>query len=41
MYGIFTVMEWIAYRVSYEVGYEFSNLFIKNMIESKEKVLTE
>ena len=37
MYGISTVMEWIAYRVSDEVGYEFSDLFIKNMIESEKR----
>ena len=37
MYGISTVMEWIAYRVSDEVGDEFSDLFIKNMIESEKK----
>ena len=37
MYGISTVMEWIAYRVSDEVGDEFSDLFIKNMIESEKR----
>ena len=37
MYGISTVMEWIAYRVSDEVGDEFSDLFIKNMIESENR----
>ena len=28
MYGISTVMEWIAYKVSDEVGDKFSDLFI-------------
>ena len=37
MYGISTVMEWIAYKVSDEVGDEFSDLFIKNMIESEKR----
>lgn len=36
MYGISTVMEWIAYRVSDEVGNEFSNTFTKNMIMSEQ-----
>lgn len=38
MYGISTVMEWIAYRVSEVDGDEFSDLFIKNMIESEKGV---
>lgn len=38
MYGISTVMECFAYGVSDEYGEEFSNLFLKNMSESK-KVL--
>lgn len=38
MYGISTVMEWIAYRISDEDGDAFSAMFIKNMIESKESV---
>lgn len=37
MYGISTVMEWIAHRVSDEVGYEFSDTFTQNMIESKQR----
>lgn len=38
MHGVAMVMEWIAYRVSEEVGKSFSNMFIDNMIESgKEK----
>ena len=37
MYGIATVMEWIAYHVSEADGEAFSELFIKNMIKSEEK----
>lgn len=37
MYGVNTVMEWIAYRVSDEVGDAFSDMFTKNMLESEEK----
>lgn len=35
MFGVNTVMEWIAYRVSEAQGDNFSELFIKNMVESK------
>jgi hypothetical protein len=38
MYGIGTIMEFIAYKVSEADGDAFSDLFIKNMIES-EKML--
>lgn len=38
MYGINTVMEWIAYRVSEKQGEEFSAMFLDNMIDSQEKV---
>lgn len=38
MYGISTVMEWIAYRASEKQGEEFSAMFLDNMIESQEKV---
>lgn len=38
MYGINTVMEWIAYRVSEKHGEEFSAMFFDNMIDSQEKV---
>lgn len=41
MHGIATVMEWIAYRVSDEQGDDFSDLFVKNLIESEKKVLTK
>lgn len=34
MYGIQTVMEYIAYRISDEVGDEFSEVFVNNLIES-------
>lgn len=37
MYGISTVMDWIAYRVSDVDGDEFSDLFTKNMIKSEQK----
>lgn len=37
MYGISTVMEFIAYRVSEADGDAFSDLFIKNMIKSEKK----
>lgn len=35
MYGISTVMEAIAYRVSEETGDAFSDMFIANMIKSE------
>ena len=38
MYGISTVMEWIAYRASEKQGEEFSAMFLDNMIDSQEKV---
>jgi hypothetical protein len=41
MYGISTVMEWIAYRVSEEEGDAFSDVFIKNMLDSERKALTK
>lgn len=36
MYGIATVMEWIAYKVSDEVGCEFSDTFTQNMVVSEQ-----
>lgn len=36
MYGIYTVMELIAYSVNEEIGYEFDELFLDNMIKSEE-----
>lgn len=41
MAGISTVMEWIAYRVSEADGDAFSEMFIKNLLESEEKALTK
>lgn len=38
MHGICTVMEHLAYSVSDEDGYAFSDLFTKNMVESEKKV---
>ena len=41
MAGISTVMEWIAYRVSEADGDVFSEMFIKNLLESERKALTK
>ena len=41
MRGIAVVMEYLAYSVSDDIGAEFSDLFIENIIKSKEKVLTK
>lgn len=38
MYGIATVMEWLAYMVSDEYGDNFSDTFINNLITSEQKV---
>ena len=40
MHGIGVVIEYIAYNVSDEDGYAIENLFVKNMIESEQKGLT-
>ena len=37
MYGISTVMECLAYRVSDEYGDDFSDTFIQNLIVSEQK----
>lgn len=37
MYGIYTVMEWLAYKVSEEYGDEFSDTFFGNMHDSEDK----
>ena len=37
MHGIAIIMEYIAYNVSNEEGDNFSHLFIKNMVASKQK----
>ena len=36
MYGIETVMEYLAYRVSDEYGDSFSDTFVKNLIFSEQ-----
>lgn len=38
MHGINTVMEYIAYSISDEVGDEMSSRFVNNMIWSEDKV---
>lgn len=38
MRGINTVMEYLAYEVSEEYGENFSDMFVKNMIDSKNKI---
>lgn len=38
MHGIYTVMEVIAYKVDEETGNKFSDMFIKNMLDSETKV---
>jgi len=38
MNGVACVMENIAYRVSNDVGIAFSNMFIDNLVASKEKI---
>ena len=37
MYGISTVMEWLAYQVSEEYGDNFSDMFFGNMYDSENK----
>lgn len=38
MYGISTVMEYLAYRISDEYGDSFSDTFVNNLITSEQKV---
>lgn len=38
MYGISTVIEFIAYKISYEEGDKVSDIFINNMIQSENKI---
>ena len=38
MNGICTVMTYLAYEVSENYGDEFNNMFLKNMIDSKNKI---
>ena len=40
MHGISTVMEFIAYSISDEVGEQFDNEFGKNFLKSHERALT-
>lgn len=37
MYGVNAVMEYLAYEVSDEYGDKFSDMFVKNMLDSKNK----
>lgn len=37
MYGINTVMEYLAYQVSEEYGEEFCGMFLENMIKSEKR----
>lgn len=37
MYGINTVMEYLAYQVSEEYGEEFCEMFLENMIKSEKR----
>ena len=37
MYGISTVMEWIAYKVSEAEGNAFSDMFVNNMIKCEQE----
>lgn len=41
MYGIGTVMECIAYRIDEKTGDDFADTFMKNVIESIDKVKGE
>lgn len=40
MYGISTLLEYIAYSVDENFGNEVENIFIKNMVKSEKKHLT-
>lgn len=37
MYGVSTVMEYLAYRICDEEGDSFSDMFMKNMVASQQK----
>lgn len=37
MYGVNTVMEYLAYQVSEEYGEKFCEMFLENMIKSEKK----
>ena len=36
MYGVASVMEYIAYNVNEDIGREFEELFLENMIKSED-----
>ena len=36
MYGVASVMEYIAYNVNGDIGHKFEELFLENMIKSQE-----
>lgn len=36
MYGVASVMEYIAYNVNKDIGRKFEELFLENMIKSEE-----
>ena len=40
MYGISTLLEYIAYSIDENFGNEVESIFLKNMIKSEKKVLT-
>ena len=41
MHGIYTVMEWIAYRADEKLADEYSKTFLKNIIKNKKKALNK
>lgn len=38
MYGVSTVMEYIAYSIDEETGIDFEDLFVNNLIKCKKEV---
>lgn len=38
MNGVYLVMEYLAYKVSEEYGDNFSNMFLKNLVDSENKI---
>ena len=40
MYGVSTLLEYIAYSIDENFGNEVESIFLKNMIKSEKKVLT-
>jgi hypothetical protein len=41
MFGVSTVMQWIASRMGDDTLDEFENLFLKNMLESERKAFNK